>query len=144
MEIYNNQQTTDNTQHTTYGTNMLGYQKIVERKIKEAEEKGEFDDLPGKGKPLSKDDYDSVPDDLRIAYKILKNSNCLPPELELRKEIRNLEDMLADIPDEKEKYRQIKKINLKIMQMNMMGHKSPLLEEDQIYYRRIVEKFEKK
>jgi hypothetical protein len=123
---------------------MLGYQKIAERKIKEAEERGEFDNLPGKGKPMEKDDYDSVPGDLRIAYKILKNSNCLPPELELRKEIRNLEDMLENIPDEKEKYRQIKRINLKIMQMNMMGHKSPMLEEDQLYYQRIVEKFEKK
>ena len=123
---------------------MLGYQKIVERKIKEAEERGEFDNLPGKGKPMEKDDYDKVPSDLRIAYKILKNSNCLPPELELRKEIRNLEDMLENIPDEKEKYRQIKRINLKIMQMNMIRHKSPLLEEDQIYYRRVVEKFEKK
>ena len=60
---------------------MLFYQKLVERKIKEAAEKGEFDDLPGKGKPLQKDDYESIPEDLRIAYKILKNANCLPPEL---------------------------------------------------------------
>ncbi|MBW1766097.1 MAG: DUF1992 domain-containing protein, partial [Deltaproteobacteria bacterium] len=32
------------------------YKKIVERKIKEAEERGEFDNLPGQGKPLDLDD----------------------------------------------------------------------------------------
>ncbi len=123
---------------------MFGYQKIVEKKIKEAVEKGEFDNLPGKGKPLNLEDEGRLPEDLRIAYKILKNANCLPPELELRKEIRQMEDILAHIPDEKERYRQIKRINLKIMQMNMMGHKSPLLEEDQIYYEKIIDKLGRK
>lgn len=123
---------------------MFGYQKIVEKKIKEAEERGDFNDLPGKGKPLKFDDDSRLPEDLRIAYKILKNANCLPPELELKKEIKQMEDMLLTIPDEKEKYRLIKKINLKIMQINMMGHKSPLLEEDQIYYRKMIDKLGKK
>ena len=119
---------------------MFGFQKIAERKIKEAADKGEFDNLPGRGEPLKLDDDGRLPEDLRIAYKVLKNANCLPPELELRKEIRQMEDLLANIPDEKERYRQIKKINIKIMQMNMMGHKSPLLEEDEIYYFKIIDK----
>ena len=55
-----------------------------------------------------------------------------------------MEDMLKNIPDEKERYRQIKKINHKIMKLNMMGHKSPLLEEKQIYYGKIIEKLAKK
>ncbi len=119
---------------------MFFYQKIVEKKIQEAVDKGEFDNLPGQGKPLKLDDDVRIPDDLRLAYKVLKNANCLPPEVELRKEIRQMEDMLDQIPDEKEKYRQIKKINLKVMKLNMMGHKSPLLEEKQIYYRKILER----
>ena len=119
---------------------MFGYQKIVEKKIKEASEKGEFDNLPGKGKPLALDDDSGIPEDLRLAYKVLKNADCLPPEIELRKEIRQMEDMLENIPDEKERYRQIKKINLKIMQLNMMGHKSPLLEMDQVYFEKIISK----
>ncbi|MBW2043539.1 MAG: DUF1992 domain-containing protein, partial [Deltaproteobacteria bacterium] len=84
------------------------------------------------------------PEDLRLAYKILKNSDCLPPELAEKKEIRQMEDMLSNIPDEKERYRLIKKINYKIMKLNMMGKKSPLLEEKQIYYRKLVEKVAKK
>ena len=123
---------------------MFGYQKIVEKKIQEAEKKGEFDNLPGKGQPLVLDDDKGVPEDLRLAYKILKNSDCLPPELELKREIIQMEDMLANIPDEKEKYQHIKKINLKIMHLNMMGHRSPLLEESQIYFGKIIDKLDKK
>ena len=123
---------------------MFGYQKLIEKKIKEAKERGEFDNLPGQGKPLNLEDDSRVPEELRLAYKILKNADCLPPEIELRKEIRQMEDMLENIPDERERYRQIKKINLKITKLNMMGHKSPLLEEKQIYYGKILEKTGKK
>jgi hypothetical protein len=51
-----------------------------------------------------------------------------------------MEDMLEEIPDEREKYRHIKKINYKIMKLNMMGRGSPLLEETEIYYGKLVEK----
>lgn len=119
---------------------LFAYQKIIEKRIKEAQENGEFDNLPGEGKPLALEDESRIPEDLRLSHKILKNANCLPPEVELKKEIRHLEDMLEDIPDEKEKYHQIKKINLLITKLNMMGHGSPLFDEDQVYYRKIVNK----
>ena len=118
---------------------MLGFEKIAERKIMEALEKGEFDNLPGKGEPLAIEDISNIPEDLRLAYRILKNADCLPPELQLKKEIRQMEDMLENIPDEKEKYRQIKKINYKIMRLNLMGKKSPLLDEKEVYYKKVVE-----
>lgn len=120
---------------------MFDYHKIVERKIKEAEMKGLFDNLPGQGKPLNFVDESNIPEDLRLAYKILKNANCLPPELDLKKEIRQMEDMLDNIPDEKEKYRQIKRINFKIMELNMLRPKTPMLEDDQIYYSKVLERF---
>ncbi|MCD6561420.1 MAG: DUF1992 domain-containing protein [Deltaproteobacteria bacterium] len=123
---------------------MLGFEKIAERKIMEALEKGEFDNLPGKGEPLATEDISNIPEDLRMAYRILKNADCLPPELQLKKEIRQMEDMLEDIPDEKEKYRQIKKINYKIMRLNLMGKKSPLLEEKGIYYKKVVNLLDQK
>jgi hypothetical protein len=117
-----------------------GYEKIVEQRIKEAMEKGEFDDLPGKGKPIPIEDDSQVPEDLRLAYKLLKNADCLPPELLEKKEIRQMEDMLARVPDEKERYKLIKRINFKIMKLNVMGKKSPLLEEKQIYYKKLIDK----
>ena len=122
---------------------MFGHLKIVEKRIQEAQRKGEFDNLPGRGKPIEFEEDRHIPEDLRLAYKILKNADCLPPEIEEKKEIRQMEDMLANIPDEKEKYKLIKKINYKIMKLNMQGNKSPLLEEKQIYYSKLVERLGK-
>ncbi len=116
---------------------------IAERKIREAQEKGEFDNLPGKGKPLQLEDDSQVPEELRLAYKILKNADCLPPELELKKDIIRMEDMLRGVQDVKEKYRLMKKLNFQIMKLNMMRKASPLLEEDQVYYDKVVEQFSK-
>ena len=116
------------------------FQKIIEKKIKEAQGRGEFDDLPGSGEPLKIEDDSHVPEDLRLSYKILKNANCLPPELQLKKEIRQMEDMLEKIQDEKEMYRQLKRINYKITKLNILGKGSPLLEETEIYYKKLVEK----
>jgi hypothetical protein len=121
-----------------------GYEKIVEQRIKEAVEKGEFDNLPGKGKPIPLEDNSHIPEDLRLAYKLLKNADCLPPELLEKKEILQMEDMLATIPDVKERYKLIKKINFKIMKLNVMGRKSPLLEEKQIYYKKLIDKIAEK
>ncbi|VBB46605.1 conserved hypothetical protein [uncultured Desulfatiglans sp.] len=119
---------------------MFAFDKIAERRIQEALDRGEFKDLPGRGKPLQIEDDSGIPEDLRMAYKILKNADCLPPELQLKKEIRQMEDLLEGIPDERERYKLIKKINYQIMKLNMMGHKSPLLEETEIYYHKVADK----
>jgi hypothetical protein len=121
-----------------------GYQKIVEERIREALKNGEFDNLPGRGKPLSLEDESHIPEDLRIAYKILKNADCLPPEILDKKEIHQMQELLASIPDEKERYNLIKKINYRIMKLNMVGKKSPLLEEKQIYYKKVIDKMAEK
>ncbi len=114
--------------------------KIAEERIREAIERGEFDDLPGKGKPLDLEDDSHLPPDLRMAYKILKNADCLPPELELRKEIRTTEELLAGIQDTQEKYKQMKKLNYLIMKLNMTRRVSMALEENQHYFEKVVDK----
>ena len=114
--------------------------KIADQRIREAMERGEFDDLAGKGQPLELEDDRHIPQDLRLAYKILKNADCLPREIELRKEIRNTESLLAGIQDTQEKYRQMKKLNFLIMKLNMMRPMSPLFEEGQHYYEKVMDK----
>jgi hypothetical protein len=47
---------------------------LAERKIAEAMEEGVFDNLPGKGKPLPDDELANLPDDVRLAFRILKMS----------------------------------------------------------------------
>ncbi len=120
------------------------FEKIAEKKIREAMDNGEFDDLPGKGKPLQLEDDRHIAQDIRLAHKILKNANCLPPELELRKEILTMEELLDGVRDTKEKYRQIKKLNYLIMKLNMSRRGSLDLEKHQVYYDRLVDKMGKK
>jgi hypothetical protein len=67
---------------------------IAERKIAEALERGELANLPGEGRPLALDDDALVPDDLRLAYRILKNAGFVPPEVEALGEIRQLEELV--------------------------------------------------
>ena len=120
------------------------FDKIAEERIREAIEHGEFDDLPGRGKPLKLEDDSHLPADLRLAYKILKNANCLPPELELRREIRTTEQLLSGIEDTQEKYKQMKKLNYLVMKLNMTRRGSVALEENQYYYEKVVEKVGRK
>lgn len=79
--------------------------RLAEQHIQEALDNGEFDDLPGAGKPLELDDDSLVPEELRAAYRLLKNSGFLPPELELRKAIRAAEDLLVTVEDAAERSR---------------------------------------
>jgi hypothetical protein len=115
-------------------------ERVAEERIREALQRGEFDNLPGQGKPLKLEDDQHVPEDLRLAYKILKNAACLPPEVELTKEIRTTEELLATQKDEAEKYRLIKKLNYMVMKLNVMRKGSVRWEEQQRYHEKIVDK----
>lgn len=115
-------------------------ERIAEERIADAQRRGEFKNLPGSGKPLKLEDESHVPDELRLAYKILKNANCLPPELQLKNEIRTTEELLRGITDEEEKYRQLKKINYLVMKLNLMRKRPVSWEENQRYYGKMVER----
>ncbi|MDQ0113209.1 DnaJ family domain-containing protein [Paenibacillus harenae] len=76
---------------------------LAEEKIREAIRKGEFDNLPGAGKPLPPDDMDSVPEELRVGYKLLKNAGMLPEEMQLRKEMITLGDLISACQNDTER-----------------------------------------
>jgi hypothetical protein len=69
----------------------MPFEEIAERKIREAMEQGEFDNLPGAGKPLAGlDSYFATPENVRLGYSVLKNSGFVPEEVEIRREIESL------------------------------------------------------
>ena len=78
----------------------MTFSRIAENRIREAIEQGEFDNLPGAGQPVNLDEYFSTPEDLRMAYSVLKNANCRPVEVELLHEIDRLQQALAAAADE--------------------------------------------
>lgn len=117
------------------------FRKIAERKIQEAVENGDFDNLSNRGKPLNLDDDRFVPEDLRAAYRVLKNAGCIPHELEIRKEIMNLRDLIDTLDDEKERLKKIRELNFKIIQFNAMRKRPLYLETLPEYEQRVFDKF---
>lgn len=113
---------------------------IAERKICEAIREGRLDIESWKDKPLPVSSDNLVPEELRMAYKILKNAGYLPPELETKKEIQQLEEMLSSCEDEHTRVKQIKKLNYLILKLNAMKGDGVNLENQEEYYRQIVER----
>jgi len=66
----------------------MDWGEIVEQKIREAIARGEFDDLPGQGKPVRIEEYPFTPPEWRLAFKILADAGFAPDWIELDKEIR--------------------------------------------------------
>jgi len=71
--------------------------KLADERIQAAIDRGELSGLAGEGKPLRLDDDSMVPEDLRVAYRVLRNAGYLPPEVQTRREIRQIEDLLGGL-----------------------------------------------
>ena len=98
----------------------MNFEKIVETIIKEAQERGDFDNLKGKGKPIDLNAYFETPEDLRLAYSVLKNAGIASPEIELLQEISALKERLANTYEESQRSKIKKLISNKQIQFNLM------------------------
>jgi uncharacterized protein YutE (UPF0331/DUF86 family) len=97
----------------------MSFQKNIDEKIKEAIAKGEFDNLPGKGKPLDLGAYFATPEHLRMGYSILKSADIIPEEMELLKQIEGLKKSLDSCTSQIEKKAIQKQLSEKITSFNM-------------------------
>jgi Domain of unknown function (DUF1992) len=97
----------------------MSFQKNVDEKIKEAIAREEFDNLPGKGKPLDLDAYFATPEHLRMGYSILKSADIIPEEMELLKQIEGLKKSLDSCSSQIEKTAIQKQLSEKITNFNM-------------------------
>lgn len=113
---------------------------VAEQKIREAMARGEFDNLPGAGKPLVMEDYSGIPEELRMAYKVLKNAGCVPPEVELRKEIVTLQNLLATLEEGEERRIRLRELNFKLLKLNSMRRRPVDLEAFPEYREKLYER----
>lgn len=113
---------------------------IVENRIRQAQKEGQFDNLPGKGKPLKLDDDSRVAPHLRASYRILKNAGLLPPEMQLRKEVNELRELLNEVQCEKDARLLVREINEKILASNLLGGFSISSEKEQVYVEKIIKR----
>ena len=72
---------------------------LVEQRIAAAAARGEFDDLPGTGAPQVLDDDALVPEEVRVANRILKNAGFVPPAVEQLRALRDLQNELDAVSD---------------------------------------------
>ena len=110
----------------------------AEKRIAEARDAGAFEHIPGEGKPLDLEDDSSVPAELRMAYKVLKNAGYVPPEIEERKEINSLLDLLECCDEGAEKIRQMHRLEVLLMRMNMRRRRPVALAENDPYYENVL------
>ena len=78
-------------------------ENLIDIKIKKAIAEGEFDNLPGKGKPIDYTGYSALPEHLRIAYQMIKNSGFVPEEVRLKKEMELLKEKIKKCKSADEK-----------------------------------------
>ena len=98
----------------------MNFDKLVESMIKEAQERGEFDNLPGKGKPIDLTAYFDTPEDVRVAQSVLKNAGITSREVDLLKEIAELRRVLPTILDDRRKIEIQKEIEKKQIEFSLM------------------------
>ena len=119
---------------------MFLFQRLAEQRIQEAREEGAFDDLPGQGEPLALDDDSMVPEELRTAYRMLKNAGHLPPELAPNAEIREIEDLLQHV-DDPEQQRQAKaRLEVLVERVQLGRGRGSSLKTEQIYKEKLLER----
>jgi len=85
------------------------------------------------------EDDSAIPEELRAAYRLLKNAGFLPPELQLRREVREAEQLLQQLP---ESDRSPDRARLEWLQMRLAASRRQpmnLLLEDQ-YRQHLLEK----
>jgi len=113
-------------------------QIIAERKISQAIAEGGLQVEGWKNRPLPEDQDPLMADELKMAYKILKNAGYLPPEIEVRKEIQQLEELLIATEDEQQRLRQMKKLDVLLLKLEQVRGRQGNIADQDDYYHRVV------
>lgn len=98
----------------------MSFDELIESMIKDAQARGEFDNLPGKGKPIDLTEYFSTPEDVRVAQTMLKNAGMVPVEIELLQEIAALKESLRTQHDITKVEKTQKLLKEKQLQLNLL------------------------
>jgi len=67
--------------------NLANLETAIDKQIREAIERGDFDNLPGQGKPQDLARDPNVPEEWELAFRLLKQAGFAPDWIETRKEV---------------------------------------------------------
>ena len=104
---------------------MVQFESWIDRQIREAIERGEFDNLPGAGKPLP--GLDRRDDDWWIKAKLERENvrGLLPPSLALRREVQDIDDTVADLTEEQDVRAVAEDLNTRVLDSRRRGVDGP-------------------
>jgi hypothetical protein len=117
------------------------FEALVEQRILEAQTRGEFDRLPGAGRPMDLDEDPLVPGDLRVAWRVLKNAGFVPPEVEALRQVRDAAvelDRATDGAAKDRALRRLQALSLALAESRPGRQRGLFVEPD--YHARIVSK----
>ena len=117
---------------------MLLVDSLAEEQILSAIRRGEFEDLPGQGQPLNLDDDNGVPEELRVAFRLLRNAGCLPAEIGLRNEIHEVETLLGQVEIDAEQQSLRRRLCLLRARLGAQGRETNLLIQDSDYRAKLM------
>mgnify|MGYP001829267756 CR=1 FL=1 len=117
---------------------MLLLDRLAEEQIKAALRRGDLEDLSGTGRPLELEDESAVPEELRVAYRLLKNAGCVPPEFTLRNEILRLEGLLMQVESDPESEKLRRRLSLLKARLALGGREPNLLVEESAYREKLL------
>jgi hypothetical protein len=109
------------------------FQIVSEDRIKKAYKDGEFENLPGLGKPMQLEDLSGIPEELRMAYKLLKNAGYTQEESHLRQELITIEDLIKKTDDSSEKENLQRRLNEKLIRFNQIMSKKGVKTNSSIF-----------
>ena len=115
-----------------------GLDMLAEQRIREAQAQGVFDDLPGAGAPLDLDDDALVPEELRAAYRILKNAGYAPAEVEALRDLREVEQALERERNDAQRNVLIGKLDVLLMRAGLAHRRNLAIDND--YFQKVAEK----
>jgi DnaJ homologue, subfamily C, member 28, conserved domain len=102
----------------------MSFESWIDVQIREAEARGEFADLPGKGEPLQLDD---ASDPIWWAKQLVRREglSLLPPALEMRRKVERLREGLAAVPTEAKVREAVEVLNGEIRKLNRGATSGP-------------------
>jgi len=100
---------------------MSALDRIVEERIRAAAERGELRGLPGEGKPLPEEDLALIPEEMRLAIRVLKNAGIAPPAVAQLKELRGLVKILVSEPAEEDRSRALGRLHVLVARLEAAG-----------------------
>lgn len=112
---------------------------LAEQQIRDAQARGEFENLPGSGAPLVFEDNALIPEELRAAYRLLKNAGYLPPELEYCRELRDIETLLQQAQTEEIRNSLLARLNW-LLARSGAGRQSHHLHIENDYFLKVADR----